>query len=595
MSIMAIVSLILPDLAFAAKRYWVVGSSANIQEWFDIENWSTAEGGTGGGSVPGAADVAIFDGKAASGHTITLRGAITVGGLIMTPSWTGSIFTGTSTLIIGGSGARIGSGRLVIGTGAKLGMSGSLIMSGGVISNSLANHRWSTSGSLKHTGGKFYYSGTILFNNTTGDQTLAFAYIPESATHALVANSFSGIILNNTAGTTIDDLLISGSKLRLKGSLTVTRGNFALSHSSATLAISGAITIADHAQSTFSSNANVTISGSIKTGSAGSYTQSGDSLLTLNGGLGKRGQVLDTNNAKITALTVTRTSSGVLAGKLTILGTITINTGSLLAMSGHTLYATGAKIVNYGTIKDDTGVLSHSGSAFVVGDSSYARLETFREDETIYITLTDSDENIDGSVKDTVTVTVTLSKDGTAIDTETVTLTETEKESGIFRGSILTANGAASTDGKLQHTKDGDVSVSYTDAQDGLINASSAVFLVTGGSSTNATGGSGGGGGGRRGSGVASSRSASPAVSTARERPSLRTVEQEARSTVQPSRGRAEMTFEDRIWSIVDRLEERMQARGLSQAEISAKITKLENRLQGVIDRRNERLKKRGL
>src|SRR3989338_4642672 len=161
MSIMAIVSLILPDLAFAAKRYWVVGSSANIQEWFDIENWSTAEGGTGGGSVPGAADVAIFDGKAASGHTITLRGAITVGGLIMTPSWTGSIFTGTSTLIIGGSGARIGSGRLVIGTGAKLGMSGSLIMSGGVISNSLANHRWSTSGSLKHTGGKFYYSGTI--------------------------------------------------------------------------------------------------------------------------------------------------------------------------------------------------------------------------------------------------------------------------------------------------------------------------------------------------------------------------------------------------------------------------------------------------
>jgi len=592
-SVIAIVALILPDLALAAPRYWV-GNNTNAI-FNDTLNWSATEGGTGGVSAPGASDVAIFDGKAASGHVITIKQAVNIGGLILTPSWTGSVRTGTSTLIIGGTGARIGSGRLVIGTGAVMAMSGSLTMTGGVISNSLANHRWTTSGNLLHLGGNFYYSGTLVFNNNNQDQTFAYRTKAAAASQVDTNHSFSGIILNNTAGTTVDDLLVSGALLKIRN-LTVTRGNFSLSHqgtqasAGTPLNVSGSITIANNAQSTFSSDTTVTISGSITANGSSSYTQTGGSTLILNGA--RRSQVLafkNKNHPKITALTVTKTSSGVLAGNLTVLGTLTINTGSLLAMSGHTLYATGAAIVNYGTIKDDTGVLSHTGSSFVVGNSSFSRLETFRQGETVYVTLTDADENIAGDTKDTVTVTVILAVGGTTKDTETVTLTETEKESGIFRGSIVTANAAASSeDGTLQHTADGEISVTYTDAQDALKNSQGGTFIVTGGSST--TSGGGGGGGGRRGS---LGGGGGGGVSTVpRSRPSLREVGQGTAAVARTSR---DMNFEERLWSIVDRFEMRLRKRGVPEATISEKVGRLETRLQGVIERRNARLKKRGL
>jgi len=47
-----------------ANRYWVNGGSTN--NWSDTSNWSTTSGGTGGASVPGVSDDAIFDTNSAS-------------------------------------------------------------------------------------------------------------------------------------------------------------------------------------------------------------------------------------------------------------------------------------------------------------------------------------------------------------------------------------------------------------------------------------------------------------------------------------------------------------------------------------------------
>ena len=41
-----------------AARYWVATTTSN---WNNPANWSTTSGGTGGASVPGAADAVTFD------------------------------------------------------------------------------------------------------------------------------------------------------------------------------------------------------------------------------------------------------------------------------------------------------------------------------------------------------------------------------------------------------------------------------------------------------------------------------------------------------------------------------------------------------
>lgn len=59
-----------------ADRYWIASTS---QVWNNTANWSTSSGGSGGASVPGTSDVAIFD-SGGSGNC-TLVGSYSVGSL----------------------------------------------------------------------------------------------------------------------------------------------------------------------------------------------------------------------------------------------------------------------------------------------------------------------------------------------------------------------------------------------------------------------------------------------------------------------------------------------------------------------------------
>src|SRR3990167_2740439 len=66
-------------------------------------------------------------------------------------------------------------------------------------------------------------------------------------------------------------------------------------------------------------------------------------------------------------------------------------------------------------------------------DASWQEKTVYRTGETLYIQVTDADENKSSTAKDTLSVSVVSATETTA---ETVTLTETDISTGIFQGSI---------------------------------------------------------------------------------------------------------------------------------------------------------------
>ncbi|MBI2117793.1 hypothetical protein HYT95_02740 [Candidatus Peregrinibacteria bacterium] len=379
------------------------------------------------------------------------------------------------------------SDNIIVANGSQLLLSGTLTIT-------LAND----ADAQLTTNSNIFASGTITVNssavlaitggtltlNDKGDQTIN-----------LNGKRIFSLEIDNGGSANDDSVFVAnGSQLLLSGALTVTNGTLNLMDNTEAMIVRRNITLANDADAIIASNSTIIASGSISTGASASWAITG-ATITLNGNT--RRQAIDFDNTKVMAFTMTNTSSGVLTSNLTVLGTLTVNTGSTIALGANTLYATGSAIVNYGKIYEDTGKIYHTGSNFVVGNSSYSRIDLFREGDSVYFTMKDSDENIDGTVADTLTIAVTLARDGTVVDTETVTLTETGKETGIFRGSVTTKNQAASSEnGYLDYTKDASISAIYTDAQDGLKNSQGATFQVLGTSGSSGSGG--GGGGGRR-------------------------------------------------------------------------------------------------
>ncbi len=506
-SSLTILAMLSPSLALAAERFWVGNYTAS---WDDVKNWSTTQGGFGGASVPGAADVAMIT-KNNSGNTINLGKKTTVGGIMLNPTFTGSLRTGTSSVVLGSTGAKIGSGYLIIGTGSALSSSGTWLQTGGVVYNVRANHQLRLSGGLIiMRRARFRYSGTIVFNGNA-DQTLAFSGSSTPAAPPTIAvgrYSFSGMILDKAGGTTIDDVVVSGATLRMR-SLVINKGNFSLDGATSAntegrrpavvAALSGSITIANDASAMFSTNANVTLSGSIATGAAGLFAMSGATTLTMNG-IRQNLDISGANSRGVHTLVIATTSGVYLTGYALVQSALTINSNATLAFAANTLVLTGGVITNSGQIKEDTGKLVHTGSAVKLADSAYNELAEIQGGQTLYMSVTDSDENISGTAADTITVVLSIPSG----DSETVTLTETSNTSGIFRSSIVTETAtAAAGDAKLQATADKIVTMTYTDAQDGLVKTDTIIFTPIGTSSTastNSGGGSsrsrGGGGGG---------------------------------------------------------------------------------------------------
>ena len=89
---------------------------------------------------------------------------------------------------------------------------------------------------------------------------------------------------------------------------------------------------------------------------------------------------------------------------------------------------------------------------------------TYNLGEPIFLRLTDSDQNLDYQVTETVTVTVSNAVTG---DAETIRLTETGPNTGVFAGYVPSIGAAATAgDCRLQAAANSDIRVDYTDSAD---------------------------------------------------------------------------------------------------------------------------------
>lgn len=95
--------------------------------------------------------------------------------------------------------------------------------------------------------------------------------------------------------------------------------------------------------------------------------------------------------------------------------------------------------------------------------------------ETIYVRLTDLDQNLDATLADKIIVTVTCTETG---DSEVLRLTETGPETGIFAGYLPTASeAAAGANGMLLVVEDCHLQASYTDPLDQVQTVTDAALI----------------------------------------------------------------------------------------------------------------------
>jgi hypothetical protein len=139
---LALLSLPLADPARGATRTWNGGGATD--DWNDAGNWV-------GGLIPGAADLATFDGT--SGDDAIINVNINVGGIAITAAYAGTISqAGSSTVTVGAQAFTQAGGTFSGGTGAMT-VGSAFTLSGGSFT--------STSGTLSISGNLTHIAVTL--------------------------------------------------------------------------------------------------------------------------------------------------------------------------------------------------------------------------------------------------------------------------------------------------------------------------------------------------------------------------------------------------------------------------------------------------
>jgi len=164
-------------------NYFNYTSSAN--SWGNTANWSTSTGGTSGATVPGASDVAYFDGAAGFNTPCILTGNVTIGGISMT-GYTGTIdlrgFNLTST------------GVNTFNTGNVAGSAGALL--------------FNTTGSTTFAGTSFHAvvsgsSAGLVFNGSYFNSAVSLTKTGASANTGIGGNVFQAPVTLTNNGTAV--------------------------------------------------------------------------------------------------------------------------------------------------------------------------------------------------------------------------------------------------------------------------------------------------------------------------------------------------------------------------------------------------------
>jgi peptidoglycan hydrolase-like protein with peptidoglycan-binding domain len=381
----------------------------------------------------------------------------------------GSIFNSTNTIQIAGNfdnnGTFSGSTGTLTMTGASktfggtgtatfynLTISGSVALTSNVtITNVLTVGSGGTlnAGSytitLSGTGTPFVHAGAT-FNNNTGSVSYSGA----------TANIASTTYSNLTLGTGTYTMLAATT---VTGTLTVSSGG-TLSATS-TLTLSGAGTPFVNS-GTFTAN-----SSTVSYTSASSVTTAGASYWTL---------VLGSGTYTLGANT-TSTNSFTNGGKLTI-------------GSSYYLYAQNT-FDNNGTTTE-SGIIKHPLTSAKLTDSAGTEVTTYGASDSVYVTVVDSDGNLDINVADTITGSVVTAS--TYGDYETITLTETGIDTSIFRSSAFPFrlfSNASNNDGQFEVAGNGTLSLAFVDSKDSSDTGSDTAAFINSNLPTGSTGSSG--------------------------------------------------------------------------------------------------------
>jgi hypothetical protein len=181
-----------------ANRFWVGGTDT----WNSTagSKWSTTSGGAGGASVPGAADIAIFD---------TASGAVTVSTDATTATVTGIQITGASVVL--------SLGAAVTATGTFTFTAGAIVLNNnqlncGVFSSNNSNTRSIAfgTGNITVTGNSatVWNTATATGFSYTGTSNVNFTYAGGSGTRVIAQGNFTAggteansLNMNISAGT----------------------------------------------------------------------------------------------------------------------------------------------------------------------------------------------------------------------------------------------------------------------------------------------------------------------------------------------------------------------------------------------------------
>ncbi|MGE0773309.1 MAG: T9SS type A sorting domain-containing protein [Cyclobacteriaceae bacterium] len=163
------------------QRYWVATTPGN---WNNTANWSAASGGAGGASVPGPADLVVFDGAGGANGNCNLDIAPTVNGITVNG------YGGTIDLL----------GFTLTTTGTNTFTSGTIANTGGSASVALNTAGTTTFNGATVGADVTGSTGRIFFNGSTFNGTVAVTKSGTGNDNSTGNNIFNGVttITNNS-------------------------------------------------------------------------------------------------------------------------------------------------------------------------------------------------------------------------------------------------------------------------------------------------------------------------------------------------------------------------------------------------------------
>jgi hypothetical protein len=228
-NILTLITLTLATVAAlplrAANRYWIAASAAS---WNSTANWSTASGGASGASIPGSADVAIFDNNGLGNCTIST--AIAVSGFTVNSGYTGTITQGAVTISI--TGAATFSGGAFAGSASSITFGGAVTISGATVT---------LPATVNMNGGTWTYSSGTL-DALTNSSNVTFA----NGITITGSQTFDNLTYNNVTPWGMTYTLAAGTVLTVNGNISTT-GTETQTFNGGTIDLLGSLSLANTA------------------------------------------------------------------------------------------------------------------------------------------------------------------------------------------------------------------------------------------------------------------------------------------------------------------------------------------------------------